>query len=539
MGKGWTITGGAAWTLIALGVVLLAGPPGYAAPATMPGESPLLTSGESAVQPIGVWWVTPFVLMLASIAVAPFIHKKWWEKNYPLVVVGLGAIASSYYLFGAGQAHRWLDGMTDYVSFIILLSSLFVVSGGIVIKVQRKATPLANCVLLLIGAVSANFFGTTGASMLLIRPYLRMNRAHLRPYQVVFFIFLVANVGGALTPVGDPPLFLGYLMGVPFWWVLEHMRVVWGVTMGILLLIFFVIDTLDHRKEARHHEHDGGPTVQVTGIHNFLFILAIVGAVFQKGVFETLAHITHEGASAELLAQAVLSREVLMVAAGVVSWLVTAKAIHQANEFHFGPIREVAILFAGIFATMVPAIQYMQANAERMPLKTPGHFYFASGILSSVLDNAPTYKTLLETRLGEVKPAWIGQARRELGRMADARSSEVPLEAPAGPVRSALEAMARYHPDDLQSRTVSDEELRVAFLLGVPEWNWFVVAISAGSVFWGACTYIGNGPNFMVKSIADAAGAKTPGFGQYIYKYTLPILLPVYVLVWALFFFGR
>src|SRR5207249_2083589 len=157
------------------------------------------------------------------------------------------------------------------------------ISGGIVIKVTRKATPLVNCVLLLVGAVIANLFGTTGAAMLLIRPYLRMNRKHLRPYHVVFFIFIVANVGGSLTPVGDPPLFLGYLMGVPFWWVLEHLRTQWIFTVGALLVIFFVIDTLDHRSAERHHDHDGGPEVQILGIHNFLFILGVVAAVFQNG----------------------------------------------------------------------------------------------------------------------------------------------------------------------------------------------------------------------------------------------------------------
>src|SRR5438552_15382674 len=171
--------------------------------------------------PISFLWALPFVAMLFAIATAPFIHKRWWEKYYPLVVVILGAIASWYYLFGGGPIWRWVEGMEDYLSFIVLLASLFIISGGIVIKVTRKATPTVHCILLLTGAVIANLFGTTGAAMLLIRPYLRTNRRHLRPYHVVFFIFIVANVGGCLTPIGDPPLFLGYLMGVPFWWVLE------------------------------------------------------------------------------------------------------------------------------------------------------------------------------------------------------------------------------------------------------------------------------------------------------------------------------
>jgi Na+/H+ antiporter NhaD/arsenite permease-like protein len=448
----------------------------------------------------------------------------------------LAAVASWPYLFGAAPAHRWVEGMSDYISFIVLLGALFVVSGGIVIKVQRKATPLMNCTLLLMGAVLANLLGTTGASMLLIRPYLRMNRKHLRPYHVVFFIFLVSNVGGSLTPVGDPPLFLGYLMGVPFWWVLDHMRWVWALVVGLLLVIFFVIDTLDHRKEERHNEHDGGAAVQIVGIHNILLDLAIVGAVFQQGMFDVIDQLRHGARGFGIAWQLVTSREVLMVAAAVLSRRITGRVVYEANEFSFGPIREVAILFVGIFATMVPATQYMQANASRIPLHTPGHFYFTSGVLSSVLDNAPTYKTLMETRLGEIEPAMILDARAWLTRMAASHSTNIPVEVPDGPVRQTLEAMARYHPDSVIAGKVSDEELQVGFLIGIPWWNWFVVAISAGSVFWGACTYIGNGPNFMVKSIADAAGVHTPGFAAYVLKYTLPILLPIYILVWAIFF---
>lgn len=373
--------------------------------------------------------------------------------------------------------------------------------------------------------------------MLLIRPYLRMNRRHLRPYHVVFFIFIVSNVGGSLTPVGDPPLFLGYLMGVPFWWVLEHMRGPWCVAIVALLVIFFIIDTLDHRKEERHHEHDGGPAVQILGIQNILLVLAIVGAVFQQGLFEVIEQIRHgEAHGGEALWGLVSSREVIMVAAALLSRRITGVGVYEANEFSMGPIREVAILFIGIFATMVPATQYMQANAARMPLKTPGHFYFASGVLSSVLDNAPTYKTLLETRLGAVEPELIEEGREWLGKMAAAQSSEVPPEVPEGKVKQALRAVVRYHGDDVAAGKVRDEELEVAFLLGVPAWNWYVIAISAGSVFWGACTYIGNGPNFMVKSIADASGVHTPGFGKYVWKYTLPVLIPIYVLVWAIFF---
>jgi Na+/H+ antiporter NhaD/arsenite permease-like protein len=201
-------------------------------------------------------WSLPFVLLLASIALMPFIHRHWWEKRYPWVAGGLALVPAAYYFFiaphhpGAG-AGAWVHGMLEYVSFILLLGSLYIVSGGILIHVSRRATPTTNVALLLLGALAANVLGTTGASMLLIRPYLRMNKWHLRPYHVVFFIFIVSNVGGALTPIGDPPLFLGYLKGIPFWWVLEHCWAPWCVATGLLLGIFFAIDWRDHRRAER------------------------------------------------------------------------------------------------------------------------------------------------------------------------------------------------------------------------------------------------------------------------------------------------
>lgn len=450
---------------------------------------PLMNDGILAVAApsaahIGIGWVTPFVMLLGAIAVMPFVNRHWWERWYPAVAIGLGAVAVWPYLFGGQPVGRFVHTMEEYVSFVVLLGALFVISGGIVIKIRRLATPAMNCVLLLMGAVLANLLGTTGASMLLIRPYLRMNRNHLRPYHVVFFIFVVSNVGGSLTPVGDPPLFLGYLMGVPFWWVLEHMRGPSSIAVGALLAIFFVIDTLDHKKQKRVHEHDGGPTVQVVGIHNVLLVLAVVAAVFLDGVFEHLPGAF--GGNLRDVFGVLKSREVVMVAAAVLSRYVTRRPVYEANEFTFAPIREVAFLFAGIFAAMVPASQYLQENASQLPLKSAGQYYFTSGVLSSVLDNAPTYKTLLETRLATIDPA---------GDM------------------SALQT-----------------------LLAHPDLSQFLLAISAGSVFWGACTYIGNGPNFMVKSIADSAGLRTPSFGQYVWKYTIPVLIPVYILIWAVYF---
>jgi len=365
--------------------------------------------------------------------------------------------------------------MEEYVSFILLLASLYIVSGGIVIHIARKATPLANTLLLLTGAVLANIFGTTGASMLLIRPYLRMNAGHIRPYHVVFFIFLVSNIGGLLTPIGDPPLFLGYLAGIPFWWIIRHCYLMWILAVGLILIVFFIRDFFQQRKFPRSAPTTIGPPFAIDGLHNLLFIVLIIFAVFRPGLFD------HPS-----LPTIFFTREVLMSFAAVASLLTTPTRIHSRNEFTYAPIREVAILFLGIFSAMAPALAWVNANAARLHLQTPGRLYFTSGALSSILDNAPTYMTFLQVELAKA------------------------------------------------GANLSDAA-RIQFLLSDPAQNLNLVAISLGAVLFGACTYIGNGPNFMVKSIAEASGIKMPHFAEYIYGYALAILLPVYLLIWLIF----
>jgi Na+/H+ antiporter NhaD/arsenite permease-like protein len=484
---------------------------------------------------ISLLWSIPFACLLACIALMPFIAKHWWEHHYPKVAIALAIIPAAYYWLIVRDPWPWLHEMQEYVSFILLLGALYIVSGGIVIQVGRKATPLANCVLLLIGAVIANVFGTTGAAMLLIRPYLRMNRGHIKPYHIVFFIFIVANVGGAVTPIGDPPLFLGYLYGVPFWWVLEHCLWIWIFAVAVLLVVFFIIDTLDHGKADRHHPGDPGPAVRITGIQNFLFVGLIIFGVFQNGIFDVIHRIHDDGWSLALTGKLVFSREILMALAAVGSRFFTAAKIYLHNEFNYGPIREVAILFVGIFSTMVPALQWLGVHANQMPLKTPGQYYFLSGSLSSVLDNAPTYLTFLQVKLSQIDRQQVQLARQELTDMASRQSTQIRDDLPAD-VRGALSAMVRYHPQDVLKNNVSLNELQIGFLIGDERLNLFLVAVSMGAVFFGACTYIGNGPNFMVKSIADSAGIQTPGFVRYVLVYTLPILIPLYVVVWLLFF---
>jgi len=486
---------------------------------------------------ISLLWSIPFVALLLTIALAPLINRHWWEKWYPAVAVALGLVPSCYYWLAAPSAAAWLKSMEEYVSFIILLAALFVVSGGILIHVSRKATPAANTAVLLTGAIIANIFGTTGASMLLIRPYLRMNRGHIRAYHVVFFIFIVSNCGGALTPIGDPPLYLGYLNGVPFWWVLKHCYQPWLLAVGLLLTLFFLLDTMHHRRAARHEPTGVGRAVTIRGAHNLLFICAVLLAVFQPGLFETLHALHAHGLSAARLWHAAISREVLMTAAAAAAWLLTPREIYRTNEFTWAPIREVAVLFVGIFAAMTPALQWLDANARRLPLTTPGRYYFATGTLSAFLDNAPTYLTFLESELASLDRAKIEQAKAALKLMSERRTLDVG-EQPDPEVRAAIAALTHYHPDHVRDGTLTDRQVQLAFLLDDPRRSLYLVAISLGAVFFGACTYIGNGPNFMVKSIADSAGVAMPTFLGYLAKYTLPILVPICLLVWRVFLYS-
>lgn len=490
---------------------------------------------EHAAPHASLAWSIPFILLLLSIATIPAIDHHKWEKIYPYVSIGLGSVVAAYYLFFhhelSESRHAWLHAMREYVSFIILLASLYTVSGGIVIGISRKATPITNCVLLLTGAVIANIVGTTGAAMLLIRPFIRMNREHLKPYHIVFFIFIVANCGGALTPIGDPPLFMGFLKGVPFFWTTHTLWPMWALAVGVLLLIFFVIDEVDHRKAVRSTTIDAGPQVSIFGFQNFVFVGIILAAVFQRSVFELIDE--------KMWLRLPLSREALMLAAAVASKLTTKPFIYQKNEFNWGPIREVAILFVGIFSTMVPALNWLSHNADRMPLKTAGQYYFVTGVLSAVLDNAPTYLVFLETNQAQTSTRYRPQIA-ELIRLADDhRIGDVPMVPTTGDplVVGAYKKLVVYNRKKVAAATVTESDVRVAMTLASPVMSAYLIAISLGAVFFGAATYIGNGPNFMVKSIAESQGIRMPTFGAYILRYTLPFLLPVLLLVWLIFFY--
>lgn len=456
------------------------------------------------------WSVIPFALLLGSIAVAPFIHRHWWEKNYPFVSFGLGLFVIAYYLLYIrasngfadidGDAsygiHKAIHTGVEYYSFIALIGSLFVVSGGIFIRINNRSTPLVNTIILFIGSIVANFLGTTGASMLLIRPFLRINKERVKSYHVIFFIFIVSNIGGALTPIGDPPLFLGYLKGVPFFWVIARVWHIWLLTTLIVLVIFYIIDSISYSRVKRQIKKVSveGKKMEIIGKKNFIYLFIILTLVLiQKEEF--IKHLEERmGENGEIFITLIVAT--LMVIVSAISYKSSNREALEANEFNFLPIKEVAILFAGIFATMIPALDYLEQNASALGINTYGQFYWGTGILSSVLDNAPTYLNFLSAAFGLAN-----------------------LSVDADMVKFL---------DPSHTITIGN---------GLTVYTWkYVQAISLGAVFFGANTYIGNGPNFMVKSIAEQSGVECPSFFEYVYKYSLPILIPTYALVWFLFF---
>ncbi len=523
--------------------------------------------GAAAVTPdIALPWVLPFGVLLCCIAVLPFAARHFWEAHYHHVAIALGAIVACYYLFalkipappvnGGGffelRAGRSLArSFAEYIPFIFLLGSLFTVSGGILIRVRHKGTPGVNAALLLAGAILANAFGTTGAAMLLIRPYLRINKGHLRPYHMVFFIFLVANVGGCLTPIGDPPLFLGYLKGVPFWWVLEKCWPMWVVAVGLLLIIFLLLDRRAQRDEKRadHDGEDGDPGISIFGAFNLLLVFAILAGILLHEPFNVWwgsLHVPH--------VEQLPLRELVMTATIALSLWKTPRRIHVENVFNFAPIREVALLFIGIFATMVPALNYLSFHAHdpalEAALRTPGQYYFTSGGLSAMLDNAPTYLTFLETEVGKLDqdriafiteivadPARKHPTDADFARYVAAHAGELvtgeSVRQFEKEMNGVCDALIKYR--DGHGGMLKPEQIQVAFLLGRPALERVLLAISLGAVFFGAMTYIGNGPNFMVKSIAENAGARCPSFFGYFFGYALPLRLPILILVWMLF----
>lgn len=410
-----------------------------------------------------IYVAIPFVLMLLSIAIIPLISQKWWHNNFPKVsiVIGLPVAVAIAFINWHWLFHTFIE----YAAFITLLASLFVISGGILVKENLKVSALVNVIVLLIGAVLANLIGTTGAAMLLIRPLIRMNKEREKKVHVIiFFIFIVANIGGCITPLGDPPLFLGFLKGVPFLWTLKLFPA-WVLNNAILITLFFFIDyTLLRTEKVKEHISQKGALVKIVGKRNLIFLVGVIVAMILYAKLPEQMNNTLKN----------IIQIIVMGSMAILSWKYTPKKYREENEFTWFPIKEVSILFAAIFATIIPVLKLLELRGGELGITEPYQFFWATGLLSSLLDNAPTYLAFFSLAKG------------------------------------------------LTAQTILPPDI-------------FLMAISMGAVFMGANTYIGNGPNFMVKSVAEASGVKMPSFFIYMLWSSL-ILMPIFLLNTFIFF---
>jgi Na+/H+ antiporter NhaD/arsenite permease-like protein len=448
--------------------------------------SGLACAGEIDGRALTAWWGLPFAGMLLSIALLPLLLPHFWHRHFGKVAVGwsLAMLAPFALTYGAGAAGQALvhTMLAEYIPFIVLLTALFTVSGGIYVRGNLHGSPLLNTGVLALGAVLASLMGTTGASMLLIRPLIRANDNRKHTVHVfVFFIFIVSNVGGSLTPLGDPPLFLGFLKGVEFFWTVRHLLPETLFMVGALLVLFFAIDSYWYRREGvlpQDPTPDNARRFGLDGIVNLLPLAAVVGLVLMSGTWKPGVVFSLFGTDIELQ-NAV--RDGLLVLVTAVSLWITPRSVREANQFSWGPMQEVAKLFIGIFVTMLPVLAMLKAGLDGpmasvaravtgpdgQPL--PWAYFWFSGVLSSFLDNAPTYLVFFNLAGGD--PVLL------MGKLATT-----------------------------------------------------LAAISAGSVFMGANSYIGNAPNFMVKAIVEDRGLRMPSFFGYM-AWSCGILLPLFIAV--------
>jgi len=450
-----------------------------------------------------LWTALPFAGILLSIALFPLLAPTFWHHHFGKVSAFWALVFIIPYVVkfhGAAVYDIMHIYLIDYIPFIILLWGLFTAAGGLVVRGKLRGSPGVNLILLLIGTLMASWVGTTGASMVMIRPVLRANAWRKnKTHVIVFFIFLVSNIGGALTPLGDPPLFLGFIHGVKFFWTM-NLIVPMAFVVALLLAIFYALDTFYYRKETPPKEDGVKEPLRVEGLHNLLFFAGIVGGVLFSGMVK-LGSFTLAGVHMEVQN---LVRDGVIIGMGVLSLVTTKKKLRADNEFTWFPILEVAYLFAGIFATIVPALAILKAGTEgaAAPLinavNKPWQFFWVTGALSSFLDNAPTYLTFFTTAIGKLYPAGIEE-----------------------------KVAATYLMGHLNEAQIAQ---------GITDGFKYLMAISAGAVFMGANTYIGNAPNFMVKSIAEEAGVKMPSFFGYMFKYSIPILVASFIITTFVFF---
>jgi len=444
--------------------------------------------GAEAAHDWPFYTIVPFVLLLLAIAIMPLKFPHFWEsnRNKGIVVAAVSAPVLVFLLIV--NPHELVEKLHEYLSFIVLLWSLYTISGGIVLRGNLKATPGVNTAFLGIGAIIANLFGTTGASMLLIRPLLRTNQEReLKVHTVVFFIFVVSNIGGCLTPLGDPPLYMGFMDGVPFQWTLK-LWPQWLLMNGLLLTIYYIWDSRRYKQEkpaALALDTAEKVPLRIDGKVNIALILGVVAAVALSGLvvdFAVARGWATEAGKGALGVKVGWIRDGILVALGILSIILTKKQYREDNEFNFGAITEVAVLFIGIFITMIPALVILSANGDALGVKEPWQFFWITGALSSFLDNTPTYLVFLEL---------------------------------------AKETIGVEHASEVARQGVE-----------------ILKAISLGAVFMGANTYIGNGPNFMVKAIAEAKGrahVAMPSFGGYM-LYSFCILIPLFIIITLLSF---
>ena len=424
---------------------------------------------------IPVLTLLPFILMLLSIALFPLFWNHFWEKNknklYVAIVLSIPVII---YLLLNGFSHQLIHTMVfDYVPFLILLGALFTITGGIHLSGDIAAKPKVNTLFLGIGAIIASLMGTTGAAMLLIRPVIQTNKERsFKVHTILFFIGIVANCGGLLTPLGDPPLFMMYLRGAPFTWFF-HLAPEWFVTNILLLIIYFFVDIYYYKKEpasAITRDESNIRPIKIEGKRNFIFLVGVVLAVaFLNEQYLSFVNINPYFK---------FIREAVIILMAYLSMQFTSKLLRTSNNFTWHPIEEVAYLFLGIFITMVPCLLYLESNAKTLGIESASQFYFYTGMLSSFLDNTPTAVTFHSLALG------LGEN------------------------------------SGLLVAGISEQLLK---------------AICIGAVFFGSMTYIGNGPNFMVKAVAEENNIKMPDFFSYIFKFSIIVLLPVFILVELLF----
>lgn len=435
---------------------------------------------------MSLWWALPFVGILGSIAIFPLTALHFWEYHYGKVALAWALIAIlgllAYFGISTGGQSIAATFFHHYLPFIIILGVLYVVAGGIHIEIQAPASPLINTAILVVGTFFAGWIGTTGASMLLIRPLIQVNRKRKsRIHQMIFFIFLVSNMGGALTPLGDPPLFLGFLNGVSFFWTVQSLASELIIVSMPLLILFYIIDSYLAHKEMLSFRHEM-PVVRMSGASNGLFFLGIIGLVLLSGIWQPNIAFNFLGTVFELQN---LVRDFGLVLIGLISWLTTPSETYKKNYFSWEPFKEIVKIFFGIFMTVIPVIAILNAGSDGalspvISLVTKGGepnnamYFWLTGLLSAFLDNAPTYLVFFHVAGGDA---------------------------------SALMTTLRHT----------------------------LEAISLGSVFFGAMTYIGNAPNFMVKSIAESQKIKMPTFLGYM-MWSIAILIPMFLfLAWIWF----